>query len=468
MANLNTQYPSRVSARVLAHSVNPSGIKIITMEVTAHRFILAELNTHRHESKNSASSRAIPVEKTLVRFKGEPAFALSWPVEQPGMSGGTELVGKDLDDAQELFRDIHAYVGDKVTAYVESHEKEHRLHKSVLNRLMEFAQWHTVILTSTDLSNFYKLRLSEHAQPEIRALAKAMKDAEDASTPVKLKRGEWHLPLFGFDGDEEVTEIWEKVKLSCARCARVSYLTHNGLRDIEADFELFDKLKGNGHYSPFEHAAQAMSGKKGSGNFEGFVQARYYIETDTEPLVVKPRKKPAPKALKTAAQQTLNQYIGKWQAPMSMANHQFISGAGGSSSNYYVNPFSTYGSGTYPVIVDPKDYFRSPPSADVMLLAYDRHTASKAMYDVETQLLKDPNSWVYHQHYSQTFYKNGPIPRMGLRWDFIHDERDLRGRRDFDLVVVEGYQNRVGVRAIEDAINYLATRGEIRKMVTIR
>ena len=37
--------------------------RVTTMEVTMHRFVLAEFNTHRVFSRNSASSRAIPVRK---------------------------------------------------------------------------------------------------------------------------------------------------------------------------------------------------------------------------------------------------------------------------------------------------------------------------------------------------------------------------------------------------------------------
>jgi thymidylate synthase ThyX len=51
------------AAKILADSLSPEGIRLTTFEVTFPRFILAEFNTHRMLSRNSASSRAIPTEK---------------------------------------------------------------------------------------------------------------------------------------------------------------------------------------------------------------------------------------------------------------------------------------------------------------------------------------------------------------------------------------------------------------------
>jgi len=94
-----------------------------------------------------------------------------------------------------------------------------------------------------------------------------------------LKRGEWHLP---FADDEIEFDLYPhgpvtpacRARVSCARCARVSYLTHDGRRDISADLDLADKLQGDGHMSPFEHAAMAVDDTRYRGNFRGFVQWR--------------------------------------------------------------------------------------------------------------------------------------------------------------------------------------------------
>ena len=102
-------------------------------------------------------------------------------------------------------------------------------------------------------------------------------DEYDESMPTTLQWGEWHMPLLGFEGDEDLDQE-QLVKVSVARCARVSYLTHDGKRDVEADIQLYERLKSSGHWSPFEHVAMAdqdASQLKVSGNLgEGWYQYR--------------------------------------------------------------------------------------------------------------------------------------------------------------------------------------------------
>jgi len=60
---LKFQGKNGISASVVQSSVSPSGVFLHTLELEYPRFILSEVNTHRMLSKNSASSRAIPVVK---------------------------------------------------------------------------------------------------------------------------------------------------------------------------------------------------------------------------------------------------------------------------------------------------------------------------------------------------------------------------------------------------------------------
>jgi DNA-binding FadR family transcriptional regulator len=69
-------------------------------------------------------------------------------------------------------------------------------------------------------------------------------------------------------------------KISVARCARVSYLTHDGRRDSAEDIRLHDQLAQNGHWSPFEHVAQSLETNERSGNFFGWRQYRKSFETE--------------------------------------------------------------------------------------------------------------------------------------------------------------------------------------------
>lgn len=245
-----------MSARILEDSLSPTGSRITTMEVTFPRNILAEVNTHRKASKNSASSRAIPLETMLQRAIDHPFIPEVWPREQPGMSGGTDLEGADLIDAQRVLADLREATTSILSAYIEAHpDKSTRLHKSYLNRPLEWFMWHTAIITSTEWENLFKQRISKSAQPEFHALAVLMREALYTSTPKPLAYGEWHLPLI-LDDEREELDLLTLIKVSTARCARVSYLTHSGVRDIEADLRLYEEtLLKYGHWSPLEHVA---------------------------------------------------------------------------------------------------------------------------------------------------------------------------------------------------------------------
>lgn len=265
-----------IRAEIIADSVSSLGERLISFEVTLHRFVLAEANTHRAFTRSSASSRAIPVAKMIQKVRDNPAVPLSWPAEQRGMQGGAEL---DEDGRNRARR---AWLGAALDA-VERAEALARagVHKSVVNRLLEPFLWHTVIVSSTmaGLDNFYLQRCSPLAQPELRAAAEAMRDAQAKSTPAEVGYGGWHLPYT--TADERDDYSWEVLqKLSAARCARVSYLTHDGRRDLDADLALFAKLRDADppHWAPMEHpATPAGLGEKPRGNFDGWSQLRHML-----------------------------------------------------------------------------------------------------------------------------------------------------------------------------------------------
>jgi hypothetical protein len=271
-------------AEVIADSINPDGVRLTTFEVTFHRFILAEVNTHRRFSRNSASSRAIPLQKMLDRATFHPALPLEWPSEKPGMSGGLSLTGDDLEDAQRTLESIRDFTTATLQDYIGRHpEMSTRLHKSLLNRPLEWFMWHTAIISSTEWTNMFKQRINPDAQPEFFAVAYEMSKALDASTPEELNYGEWHVPYIS-DEDKDCLTVEEQVKISTARCARVSYLTHDGVRDYVEDLRMHnDTLWHKGHWSPMEHPAVAVDRKKYpaiSSNFDpGWHQYRVFAET---------------------------------------------------------------------------------------------------------------------------------------------------------------------------------------------
>lgn len=244
------------SAKVLKDSLSQHGVRLSTLEVTIPRLVLAEFNTHRVFSRNSASSRAIPVEKRISMVESDPFIPESFGKNQKGMQAS-----EDLDDASARLarEDWMSACKDAVTHARALAQKG--VHKQLANRLIEPFCWQTIIVSSTEWDNWDALRMSPDAQPEIRKAAEMMFEARRTSVQRIMSEGEWHLPLVD-DFVELVNEGYslEQIKLICVgRCARVSYLTHDGIRDPQADVDLAIRLKTSGHMSPFEHAATQMS-----------------------------------------------------------------------------------------------------------------------------------------------------------------------------------------------------------------
>ena len=167
------------TARVVADSVSVDGARVTTVEATMHRFMLAELNTHRVFSRNSASSRAIPVARQIERVLDDPAMPVEFGGKQAGMQAGPPLEGDALDAARAAWLEARDAAVDSARRLADL-----GVHKQVVNRLLEPFMWHTVIVTATDWDGFWHQRCSPLAQPEIRIVADAMRDAFDASDAV--------------------------------------------------------------------------------------------------------------------------------------------------------------------------------------------------------------------------------------------------------------------------------------------
>lgn len=236
---------------IIADSLSLVDTRLTTMEVTFPRMVLSEFNTHRMLSRNSASSRAIPTAKQLRMIEDDPFIPIHWGKNQPGMQASQELDAPSRQDA------LVAWLHAKDAAVREAKRLlELGVHKQVANRLLEPFMWHTVVVTATEWSNFFALRANPEAQPEIRRIAELMLEAYTHNTPIQLHEGEWHLPFIQADERDGRFEFSEAArKISAARCARVSYLTHDGVRDHDADLQLYDRLVSSGHMSPLEHVA---------------------------------------------------------------------------------------------------------------------------------------------------------------------------------------------------------------------
>lgn len=314
-----------IQAKVIADSKNEFGNRITTMVVTMPRIILAEFNTHRMFSRNSASSRAIPFEKMIKSIKENPFIPIAWQKDHKGMQG-IEYITKPLE--VEYVNKIWLNARDSAANKAKMLSNGDTT-KQLCNRLLEPFMWHTVICTSTEWENFFALRCPQYnysdlffkskkdsityrnktentnfkvgdwdnlfwlqqnkgqAEIHMMELAEQMWDAYNESIPKELKAGEWHIPfedkidesgllnLINNEGrgmmSTELNQI-HKIKIATARCARISYTVvgEEGKEpNYENDIKLHDKLLKSGHASPTEHIAQAITTQERSRNFTG-------------------------------------------------------------------------------------------------------------------------------------------------------------------------------------------------------
>jgi len=262
------------SVKILKDSLSTAGARLTTWELTYPRFVHAELMTHRLFSRNAASSRAIPVEKLIQRIETDPALPVWWGKNQAGMQAREALSPGAKEHAMARWLSAR---DEMLTAAKDL--AEIGLHKQIANRLLEPWMFITVIMSATEHTNWFKLRCHPDAQPELKWVADEMQKQYEAYKPKWVANGDWHLPLTGFDGDEEL-DLQRLKQVSTARCARVSYLTHDGKRDVQKDIELHDQLATSGHWSPFEHVAVACEKLERHGNFIGWRQYRKFFSDE--------------------------------------------------------------------------------------------------------------------------------------------------------------------------------------------
>lgn len=277
-----------IQAKVIADSVAAHGGRITTLQLRYPRFIHAEFLTHRNFSRNASSSRAIPTAALIEQVRTNPAMPVHWGKNQPGMQAREELASEwERDQVKE-----HWLAAASKAAATAQSMLTIGAHKQIVNRILEPFLHIDVVVTSTDFTNFFALRDHPDAQPEMQELARAMRRAIDESIPEQLGDDDWHLPYVfaneieaAVDGplSNDQPEDWDLLlKLSTARCARVSYLKHDqSAPSIHDDLRLYGRLVGSEprHASPCEHQATPFADpKQRSRNFVGWLQYRELVE----------------------------------------------------------------------------------------------------------------------------------------------------------------------------------------------
>lgn len=299
---------SELFSKVVAHSVSEeTGIEIATFHMHLPRCLLAELNTHRVFSRNSRSSRAVPIPKMIEEVKTKPYIPWHWGKNQKGMQATeecnervvflhtTQYPDKD-DNLLTSFSREEAWLvaRDNAVAAAEGF-MEAGYHKQIVNRLLEPFMWVDSLVTSTDWANFNALRDHKDAEPHFHDLAALTIEAYTKSKPQSLSWNEYHLPYITEEDklivmvrhNDDMEDAIETLKmLSAARCARISYAPFDGSNSIEAELERASKLLTFPvHASPFEHQARPdyidgndkWGNKEYWGNFFGWIQNRREI-----------------------------------------------------------------------------------------------------------------------------------------------------------------------------------------------
>lgn len=301
-----------ISAETILRSRNKSAPQHVlsTLKLRYPRCIHAEFMTHRLFSRNSASSRAIPVQKMIKDILDDPFVPLVWGKNQKGMQAEEEcnapvhLPASAPSIASLTNKDAWLYQM-RLAVEMATMFDEAGYHKQIINRLLEPWMHITVVASSTEWANFIHLRDHPDAEPHMRMLARCIKDCLAADTIQDLNPGEWHTPFITDEDankaerdfpDEGMAEAL--IKLSVARCASTSYKTVDGFdMTMERAVALHDKLVSSDplHASPAEHVAQVdefrdkqyRDGKpKGwqhpqqHGNFKGFRQYRKMLPNE--------------------------------------------------------------------------------------------------------------------------------------------------------------------------------------------
>lgn len=353
-----------IKSEVVADSLSPQGNRLTSVLVTFPRIILAEVNTHRMLSKNTSSSRAIPFNKMVEAVNSNPFIPIAWQKDHKGMQGTTYLSEKDSKRCVS----IHLAARDEAVYRAKVLYSEVGATKQLANRYLEPFMWTTMLITGSKegWDNFFELRCPQYvnddstktfkskkelikhyknsnwvgfedwtdldflqinkgqAEIHMMALAEAIYDSMNESTPEQLEEGQWHIPfknkidLSNYTNlikDEQqistglnqtITDL--TIKISTALSARTSYTIIGDEKEIDYKkmIDLYDKLFNANppHSSVFEHCSKVMNEEEYNSfikgqisksplhfiqaitkdikgwcrNYRGFIQLRHLIE----------------------------------------------------------------------------------------------------------------------------------------------------------------------------------------------
>lgn len=319
---------STIKAEIICHSKRRNtGEEIITYKLTYPRCIHSELMTYRMMSVNSASSRAIPVDKLIEVIEDTPFYPCYFQMQHKGMQGN---VYADYSVEQKAFTAWNESLHNSIKV---AKKLSKNVTKQLVNRILEPYQYHCCLMTGTresfehlfnqrcpeypggrkswkelcDLDSNYtmetplieRLKVNKgQAEIHFMDLAEKMYDALNESIPDELPIGSYHIPFYkDIISSEEVLSIDNIIAMSVALTARVSYtsISDGNKLTLERATNIFNHCLENGHWSVFGHIGQCMTDeeyensiRQVSGqnyntkgwykNFKGFKQLRGILE----------------------------------------------------------------------------------------------------------------------------------------------------------------------------------------------
>ena len=281
-----------IKAKLITHSISPTGVELYTMVVEQPKMLNAEVNTHRAFSRNGSSSRAINMDSVLDSVVNNPFIPRDVRLNAKGMQGYESLPSEDY---YEFIKDV-IKLRDYTVATVKKWKKDYNIHKQTINRYLEPFMMQKFLITTTEIAGWERLRTARDAQPEIRILAKLMMNEIKESIPKVVEYGEWHLPFIDNSKIEYTGPYPDEVFISAGSVASISYRKEV---DIETAKNISKKLLTDRHMSPFEsqatpllpklsdnkkfkphHLAERLDGSIWGGNFRGWGQLRGIVDLD--------------------------------------------------------------------------------------------------------------------------------------------------------------------------------------------
>lgn len=247
-----------IGASVIEHSINMWGDELITIQTKAPKYLDAEIEKHRMISSNSSSDRAIPFRKMVNNPKFLPEDVR---LDERGMQGYESVQPEMLRGFHQTLSGIYEYITTELSRF-------DIIHKQHLNRyLLGFTMQNKVMTANKDQWEYFlNLRLGTDADPAIQYLSSEIETAINMSEAIHPEDSDIHpdipihLPYITVDDvikyHDGYINIQELVMVSVARCARVSYLSHDLKKtNLQDDIKLYKFLLKSKHLTPFEHVA---------------------------------------------------------------------------------------------------------------------------------------------------------------------------------------------------------------------